>query len=348
METSFEFQRSWVLALLALLPLYAYLRGRAGKSSTLQFSSTELAASIAGKARSGAGRLFFSLRLIVLALGIVALAGPRWVNSRTETLSNGVDIMLVYDLSWSMMGLDMAPPGTKITRFDIAQEVLKDFIRRRPSDRIGLVVFSAVPYLVAPATLNHEWLLDQFERLHVGMIKELGTAIGDAVGMGVKNLTRQKNSKSKAIVLLTDGDNNRITMLEPMQSAFYARDEHARIYSIGIGKNEDCPLYQFDPETGKFQYSPNGEHRGVITIMAPANYVVLEKMSKTSGGKAYTATNRQELETVYEDIDRLEKSEHKFKRHRVITPLYQLPLITALVLLLLELILANTRYRRLP
>lgn len=348
MTTSFEFQRPWVLALLALLPLYAFLRGRAGVESAIRFSSTNLARRVGGAVRSAAGRLFLALRVFTIALAIAALAGPRWVNEETETQASGVDIMLVYDLSWSMMALDMASPGTKTTRFDIAQSVLRDFIARRPSDRIGLVVFSGVPYLVSPTTLNHDWLQEQLDRLHIGNIRELGTAIGDAVGMGAKILSRQKESRSRVLVLLTDGDNNKWETFEPLPASMFARDENIRLYAIGIGKNETCPLYDFDRETGRFNYNPDGGHTSIITMLSPANYVVLEKMAKHTGGKSYTATNQQELQTVYADIDRLERTERKLKHHRTYTPLYQIPLIAAGVLLLLELILAHTRFRRLP
>ena len=119
---------------------------------------------------------------------IVALAGPRFANDRTETQVSGVDIMLVLDLSWSMMALDMGKPGERVSRFDIASTVLEDFIRRRPNDRIGLIVFSAVPYLASPLTLNHDWLVKNLNRLHVGIIRELGTAIGDAAAAATKRL----------------------------------------------------------------------------------------------------------------------------------------------------------------
>ncbi len=348
MTTAFEFQRPWALAILALLPLYAFLRGRAGKESAIRFPSAELVRHIGGAIRTTAGRLFLALRVFTLALAIVALAGPRRVNEETETQASGVDIMLLYDLSWSMMALDMAPPGTKTTRFDIAQAVLRDFINRRPSDRLGLVVFSGVPYLVSPTTLNHDWLLEQLDRLHIGNIKELGTAIGDAVGMGAKLLSRQKESRSRVLVLLTDGDNNKWETFEPLPAAMFARDEKIRLYTIGIGKNETCPLYDFDRETGKFIYGPDGQHTSIITMLSPANYLVLEKMANYTGGKSYTATNQQQLETVYADIDRLERTERKLKHHRTYTPLYQIPLLAACALLLIEVILATTRFRRLP
>ena len=348
MTSAFEFQYPWALALLALLPIYAFLRGRTGKEGALLFSSAELIRSIGGRVRAGAGRLFLFLRTVIVALAIVALAGPRFVNEETEVQSSGVDIMIVYDLSWSMMALDMAPPGTLRTRFDIAQDRVKAFIAKRPSDRIGLVVFSGVPFLISPPTLNHDWLLQQFSRLHIGQINQVGTAIGDATGLAVRRLATQKDSKSRVIVLLTDGDNNKWETLEPLPSAEFAAGEKVRIHTIGIGKNESTMLPQFDRSTGKFFLGPDGRPMGYITQLSPANYVVLDKMSKITGGKSYTATNMQELDTVYSDIDRLEKTEKKLKSRRTYTPLYQIPLLAAIVLMLLEVVLANTRYRRLP
>src|SRR6266699_121473 len=180
MSGNLEFQYPWLLALLALLPLYAFLRGRAGKHSALRFPSADIARAAGATARAAAGRLLMFLRLLVVAL----------------------------DLSWSMMALDMSGPHERVTRFDIAAQVLEDFIHKRPTDRIGLVVFSAVPYLASPLTLNHDWLVENLQRLHIGMIRELGTAIGDATAAAAKRLKSAKDSKSRIIILLTDGDNN--------------------------------------------------------------------------------------------------------------------------------------------
>ena len=280
MSEGFEFQHPWVLVFLALLPLYAFIRGRAGADGALGFRVRNWSArSEAACVRWPGGCLFFSA-LLTVALAIVAMAGPRWVNEETETQASGVDIMLVFDLSWSMMALDMAPPGKLTTRFDIAQSVLKDFVARRPSDRIGLVVFSGVPYLVSPPTLNHEWLQRNLDRLYIGVINQLGTAIGDATGLAVKRLAAQKQSRGKLIVLLTDGDNNKWETLEPIASASLAAGEGVRVYTIGIGKNENCTLHDFDRETGKLRLGSDGQPMGIITMLQPANYVVLEKMSK--------------------------------------------------------------------
>ena len=186
MSGNFEFQYPWVLGPLALLPIYALLHGRPGKLAALRFPSADIARAAGASARAAVGRLLLFLRLLVLALLIGALAGPRFANDHTETEASGIDIMLVLDVSWSMMALDMGSPSERVSRFDIASDVLEDFVRKRPSDRLGLIVFSAVPYLASPLTLNHDWLIENLHRLHVGLIRDLGTAIGDATVAGAR------------------------------------------------------------------------------------------------------------------------------------------------------------------
>jgi Ca-activated chloride channel family protein len=346
MTEDFQFQFPWLLGLLALLPVYALLRGKTGKLSALKFSSADIARAAGSKARAAVGRFLFFLRLLAVALGIVALAGPRLANNHIETETPGIDIMLVLDLSWSMSAIDMAPPGEKITRFDSADEVLGDFIRKRPNDRIGLIAFSGSPYLVSPLTLNHDWLTQNLDRLHVGTIGDLGTAIGDAVAVAAKRLNAVPHSKSKVIILLTDGDNNR-GEIEPLPAAQLAAAVGAKIYTIGIGIEKPCYMPAFDPATGKLKLDPNGNVIPTL-LLQPANYSVLGKMAELSHGKFYRAKNRQELLNIYNQIDQLEKTKVKFIRYATYEPLFQWPLLAALAVLALELILANTRYRRVP
>src|SRR5512144_3216436 len=252
MKGNFEFQYPWLLALLTLLPVYAFLHGRAGKLSALRFPSADIARAAGAAARAAAGRLLFFFRLLTVALCICALAGPRFANDQTETQASGVDIMLVLDLSWSMMALDMGGPTERISRFDIAAQVLEDFVRKRPNDRLGLIVFSAVPYLASPLTLNHSWLIENLHRLHVGLIRDLGTAIGDATAAGAKRLKDLKDSKSRIVILLTDGDNNKGD-IDPIPAAQLAAALGVKIYTIGIGIEEPCELPEFEPSTGKLK-----------------------------------------------------------------------------------------------
>ncbi len=346
MNGEFEFQYPWALALLGLLPVYALLRGKPGKLSALTFSSADIARAAGAKARSAAGRFLFFLRLLAVALGIIALADPRLANYHVETESPGIDILLVLDLSWSMMAVDMGKPAEKLSRFAIASSVLKDFIEKRPDDRIGMVAFSGVPYLASPLTLNHGWLIENLQRLHVGIIGDLGTAIGDAVVVAAKRLKAVPNSKSRIMILLTDGDNN-MGKIDPLPAAQLAAALGAKIYTIGIGIEQPCNLPAFDPATGQLKLDAGGNVIPTL-LLQPANYSVLGKMAALSGGQFYRATNARELQSIYNQIDRLEKSHVKLRRFATYEPLFKWPLLAALGLLALEQILANTRFRRVP
>ena len=242
MTGEFEFQYPWVLALLGVLPVYALLRGKIGKLSALMFSSADIARAAGAQARAAAGRFLFFLRLVAVGLGIVALAGPRLANYHVETETPGIDIMLVLDLSWSMEAIDMGRPSEKLTRFAIASGVLKSFIQERPNDRIGLITFSAVPYLASPLTLNHDWLNENLGRLHVGIIRDLGTAIGDAVAVAAKRLKAVPNSKSRIMILLTDGDNNQ-GKIDPLPAAQLAAALALKFTPSGSASNNRaiCP-----------------------------------------------------------------------------------------------------------
>ncbi len=346
MNGNFEFQYPWMLALLALLPLYSFLHGRIGKLSALRFPSAEIARAAGAAARAAVGRLLLFLRLLTAGLCVVALAGPRFANDHTETEASGIDIMLVLDLSWSMMALDMGGPQERVSRFDIASQVLEDFIRKRTSDRLGLIVFSAVPYLASPLTLNHDWLIENLHRLHVGLIRDLGTAIGDAAADGAKRLKAVKDSKSRIMILLTDGDNNK-GEIDPVPAAQLAAALGIKVYTIGIGIEQPCKLPAFEPTTGKLELEPDGSIKWGM-MLQPANYDVLAKMSALSHAKFYRATNRRELQRIYNEIDRLEKSEVKLRRFTIYRPLFQWPLLAALGLFSLEMLLVNTRFRRVP
>jgi Ca-activated chloride channel homolog len=345
-NSHFQFQYPWALALLALLPVYAFLRGRTGGHSALRFPSADIARAAGGVARAAAGRLLVFLRMLTIALCILTVAGPRFANERTETQASGVDIMLVFDLSWSMMALDMGGHDEEGTRFGIANSVLEDFVSRRPNDRIGLIVFSGVPYLASPLSLNHDWLIQNMHRLHIGTIRELGTAIGDATAAAAKRLQALKDSKSRIIIVLTDGDNNQ-GEIDPVPAAQAAAAIGARIYTIGLGVEEPCKLPSFDITTGKLRRDEQGQFIPALTLQ-PANYTVLGEMAKLGHGRSYRAKNRRELQSIYNEIDRLEKTEVKLRRYINYVPLFQWPLLAAAALLGLELVLANTRLRRVP
>jgi Ca-activated chloride channel homolog len=345
MNGQFEFQFPWVLALLSLLPVYSLLRGKAGTWSALTFSSAEIIRSAGGRTRTAAGRLLAFLRLLTVALGIVALAGPRLADYHVVTETPGIDIMLVQDVSWSMMAVDMAPEE-KLSRFALASGVLQDFIQKRPNDRIGLIAFSGKSYLVSPLTLNHEWLIQNIQRLHIGIIRDLGTAIGDAVVVAAKRLQAVSYGKSRIMILLTDGDNN-LGQVNPLAAAQLAAALGIKIYTIGIGVEQPCNMPEFDPQTGQFRLDIHGNLIPSL-LLQPANFFVLGKMANVSGGQFYRATTQHQLQSIYDQIDRLEKTRITRRRFATYHPLFEWPLLAALVVLALELTLANTRFRRVP
>jgi Ca-activated chloride channel family protein len=209
-----------------------------------------------------------------------------------------------------------------------------------------LIAFSGVPYLASPLTLNHAWLNENLARLHIGIISDLGTAIGDAVAVAAKRLKSVPNSKSRVMILLTDGDNN-LGKVDPLPAAQLAAALGAKIYAIGIGIEQPCNLPRFDPATGQFLLDPNGNVVPTL-LLQPANYAVLGKMAALSGGQFYRATNQRELQNIYNQIDRLEKSEVKLRRFATYQPLFAWPLLAGLALLASEVILSSTRYRRIP
>ncbi len=346
MSVSFEFHYPWVLGLLALLPVYAVLLGRLGKESALRFPSVDLVRKVSHPVRSASGRLRLFPTLLTAALVIVTLAGPRTAREQTETQASGVDIMLLLDVSWSMMALDMEQPSRRVTRFDVARSVLRDFVGRRQGDRIGLIIFSALPYSVSPFTLDHDWLLQNLDRIHIGSVQDLGTGIGDATAAAVKRMAGLRNSKSRIVILLTDGDNN-IGEINPVPAAELAAALGVKIYTIGLGQETAGVLPAFEPDTGKLRLDAKGEIIPTITLR-PANYLVLDKMARIARGRNYRATNRDELTGIYNEIDRLEKTDVKLRRHTRHTAMYQWTLLAALATLLLELFLASTWFRRIP
>jgi Ca-activated chloride channel family protein len=346
MNSSFEFQYPWLLGLLALLPLYALLRGRMGNAAALRFPSVELVRSVGTPARSAPGRFQLFLGLLATALLIVSLAGPRTAREQTEKQASGVDIILLLDVSWSMMAQDMALSGEHVTRFDIAQSVLKDFVEHRRDDRIGLIIFAALPYSVSPLTLDHDWLIQNLERVHIGSIQDLGTGIGDATAAATKRLAAIKNTKSRVIILLTDGDNN-IGEINSVPAAEIAAPLGVKIYTIGLGQERACPLPAFEPATGKLRLNANGEIIPTITLQ-PANYQMLDKMSQLTHGRSYRAVNRAQLAGIYSEIDRLEKTDVKLRRITLHTPLFQWSMLGAMAALMLDFLLAATRLRRIP
>ncbi len=259
----------------------------------------------------------FVMRLMALALLIIALARPQTSSSRQDIAIEGIDIVMALDISGSMLAEDFRP-----NRLEAAKEVAMQFVAGRPDDRIGLVIFSGEAFTQCPLTRDHAVLANVFQSIRTGMIED-GTAIGDGLATAVNRL---KDSKaiSKVIILLTDGENN-MGAMDPSSAAEIARMFGIRIYAIGVGTIGMAP-YPFRTPFGT-QYQ-NVE----VRIDEP----LLKSMAEQTGGQYFRATNNQKLKAIYDEIDQLEKSKidvTEFTRKKE----EFLPLVlAALALLLLE------------
>jgi Ca-activated chloride channel family protein len=323
------------LWLLAFLPLLAILCGRKGLAAALEYSSVELVRSVARNRPAHAGRWLTTLRLLVLALLIFALARPQLGRGTTEIEASGIDIVLALDISGSMEALDFQMLGRQVSRVDVVKSVVAKFIEARPNDRVGLIAFAARPYLVSPLTLDHDWLLQNLDRVRTGLVED-STAIGSAIAASVNRLRKQK-SKSKIVILLTDGMNN-AGKVSPETAADAARALGIKVYTIGVGSRGEVPI----PMTDQF-----GQRR-IVRARVDMDEATLKKIADVTGAQYYRATDTDSLRDIYRQIDRLEKTVVKMKKYENYRELFAWFLVPGLLLLALEILLAQTKWRRLP
>src|SRR6476660_5671803 len=234
-----NFERPYLLLLLLLLPLLAWLKSKRGKPPTFVYSSVQLVRGILNVTRARSGGFLTAIRWLVLALCIVALAQPRITKSETRVTASGVDIVVAIDLSGSMRSLDFELKGRPADRLQMIKDVLRGFIEKRPSDRIGLVAFASQAYIAAPLTLDHDFLMQNLERLEIGTIDESQTAIGSGLSTAINRL-RDLKSKSKIVILMTDGENN-AGKVDPHTAAEAAQALAVKVYTIGVGTRGLAP-----------------------------------------------------------------------------------------------------------
>jgi Ca-activated chloride channel homolog len=332
------FAHPYFLLLLLLLPLLAWLKGKRGQPPAFLYSSVKLVAGLARARRSRAGAFLAALRWLALAFFIVAFAQPRLMKSTTTVKASGVDIAVAFDLSGSMMSEDFVVKGQRVNRFNMARSVLKDFIDKRPNDRIGLIVFATQAFIATPLTLDHDFLQENLDRLEIGSINQNQTAIGDALGTAVNRL-RDLKSKSKIVILMTDGQNNS-GKIQPLMAADAARALGIKVYTIGIGEQGDAPMpVGRNPFTGETVYQ---------NVPVDVDEDTLQKIAAATGGKYYRADNAEKFRQIYADIDKLEKTEaviNKYSEFQELFPWFAWP---GLAILLIEIVLGQTMLRRLP
>jgi Ca-activated chloride channel family protein len=331
-----SFGHPYFLLLLLLLPLVAWLKGKRGEPPAFVYSSVQLVRGILNITPAKSGGFLSALRWLALALLILALAQPRLTRSETKVSASGVDIVVALDMSGSMISEDFEVRGERVNRFSMARAVLKQFIDKRPNDRIGLVVFASQAYISTPLTLDHDFLLQNLERLQIGVIDENRTAIGSALSTAVNRL-REVKSKSKIVILMTDGQNNS-GKIAPLTAAEAAEALKVKVYTIGVGLRGMAPMPVF------FGGRRVGERMEPVDI----DEDTLQKIANRTGGKYYRADNTARFQAIYAEIDKLEKTEKEIKKFALHRELFAWVIMPGLTLVLLEILLRHTAWRRLP
>lgn len=327
-------QPEWLWAL-AALPVIILLKGRRGPVAALEYSDVSLARDVARSARSRIGGLLWLLPILAAALMIIALARPQRTDARTQVTAKGIDIVLALDVSGSMQAMDFMVNNYRVNRIAVVKAVVARFIDERPNDRIGLLAFAGSPYLVSPLTLDHDWLLQNLQRVNVGATDD-GTAIGSAIAAAVNHL-RTTAGKSKVVILLTDGVNN-TGKISPLAAAEAARALGVKVYTIGVGVRGRAPI-PFADSAGRMH---------VIWAKVDVDEKTLQAVAEETGGLFYRATDTDSLQKIYAQINRYEKSAQTVQRFEHVEELYRWPLYPSLALLGLGMLLQQTRFRRLP
>jgi Ca-activated chloride channel homolog len=322
----------WVCA---LLPLVLLWRGRRGPVAAIQYPDISLAKDLARRSRSRFGGLMWLWPILGALLMIIGLARPQRMHSNTEVTANGIDIVLLLDVSGSMQALDFALEGHRLNRIQVVKSVVSKFIDERPNDRIGIIAFAASPYLVSPLTLDHDWLQQNLDRVNVGVADD-GTAIGSAIAAGVNRL-RATTAKSKVVILLTDGVNN-TGKIAPLSAAEAAKALGVKVYTIGVGVRGKAPIPVRD-EAGRTH---------IIMATVDVDEKTLHAVAEETGGQFYRATDTDSLQRIYDQINRFETSAQTVQKFDHIDELYRWTLYPALGILGLGFLLQQTRFRRLP
>ena len=329
----FRFEDPWLILFFLMVP-FLTIRGKGKQQATISYSSIDTLQAIRSARVEILSILPLVLRMIAISLLVLSLARPQEGYKSTEILSVGVDIMLALDTSGSMQALDFIKDEKRDTRLAMVKDVVSQFIDNRPNDRMGMVVFGSEAYTQCPLTLDQGILKSFLSKLDIGMAGD-STAIGSAIGIAVKRL-KDLESKSKVIILLTDGQNN-AGSLPPLQAAQTAKAFGIKIHTIAVGTHGKAPFLVNSIFGQRYVYQ-----------QVDIDEDTLKKISDLTGGQYFRATDLESLKTIYKQIDEMEKSEVKVIDHSEYTELFHYFLIPGLLILLLEILLSNTVLRRIP
>lgn len=317
----------WLLLIVPILIAVSLWRYFTKRQPGLTFSSLNAFSGISQSWRTYGTWIAPLLQWLAVALIILALARPQLKNTTVERHAEGIDIMLVLDISTSMRAEDLQP-----NRFEAARSVAKEFISNRRSDRIGLAVFAGNSYTVVPPTLDYDMLKNMLSELEMGVIKD-GTAIGMGIATAVNRL-KSSDAKSKVIILLTDGQNNS-GKIDPVTAADLARTFEIKIYTIGVGTHGTAPYPVRSPLFGK-RYQQ---------VKVNIDEDMLTRIAKMTGGQYFRATDNEALKNIYEQIDKLETTEVKEIIYTQTKDLYLRFLLPALLLLVGSIVCEKMLFR---
>lgn len=327
MDLTFKHPEILIL-LLGLIPLIlGYIFKQKNTHAAIQISSLEAFLNTPKTYRYYLRHVLFILRALTIALLIIILARPQIPKTWKEVSTTGIDMVMALDVSTSMLAKDFKP-----NRLEAAKEVAKEFVAERNNDRIGLVVFSGESFTQFPLTSDHNVLTNLINEVRTGLMKD-GTAIGLGLANAVRNLKESK-ADSKVVVLLTDGINN-AGSIAPMEAAHAAKSLGIRVYTIGMRRRELART----SETA-------GPSEGVGSEFA-IDPDMLENMAKLTGGEYFSSTDKETLQSIYKEIDMMEKSRMDLSEFGTKEAFLPFAIIAA-ILLLLEMILKNTALRSIP
>ena len=319
----------WLLALIVPMIAYYVWRVRQG-GAAIQISTVEGVLRAPKSVRYYLRHLPFVLRTAAYALLVVALARPQGIEQNVRTSTEGIDIMLSIDVSGSMLARDFKPD-----RITAAKEVAASFISDRVGDRLGLVVFAGEAFTQSPLTTDQSTLQTLLARIRSGLIED-GTAIGNGLATAINRL-RESDAKSKVIILLTDGINNR-GEIAPMTAAEIARAQGIRVYTIGVGSRGTAPYPAVDM-FGNMTF---------INQKVEIDEKTLTEIARLTGGRYFRATDKEKLQAIYDEINQLEKSRVEVTERITYHELFLGWVLAALALLTAELLLSNLVLKRIP
>jgi Ca-activated chloride channel family protein len=324
------FGQPWWLLLLLVIPVLIYWKYHKGRKQVAALGISSLQGLTESKSWKNYFQQFpFILRMFALACIIIAIARPQTRFDETQREGEGIDIILAIDVSGSMTAQDFTP-----NRMEAAKKVAAEFVDNRPSDRIGVVIFAGESFTQCPLTTDHYVLKTQIENIRNGLLED-GTAIGSGLATSVDRL-RNSKSKSKVVILLTDGMNNG-GLIDPSTALEIAKTFHVKVYTIGVGTDGYAP-------------TPVSTPLGIVmqNQKVSIDEDLLKNIAKQTGGQYFRATDNQSLEKIYSQIDKMEKSKVEITTFHHYSEKFYPFVFAALALILLEVILKFTFFKKFP